>query len=107
VVKAVRSNQAKIRKQKGAGKAGALKKFKLGYRRKKGAKQDSFVVQKRYYQAKRGPWWELLGQGKMRAAEPLPEVIQFDARITRNRLGKYHLRMPVTVCATGTQREPQ
>ena len=106
VVKAVRSNQAKMRKQKAGGKKGALKKFALGYRRRKDATQESFVVAKKFYLTTRGPWWELFGAGKMRAAEPLPAALQFDARLTRSRLGHYHLCMPVpATVALGSENQ--
>jgi putative transposase len=91
--KAVGSNLAKqrIRKKRGLSHA-----FKLKYRHKKRAHQESIVLHSKHWQKSRGLYFDLLGSSgaKLKSSEPLPIVLAYDMRLFRTRLDEYFLCVP-------------
>ncbi len=104
--KAISSNMAKQRKRKKEGKSF---NFRLSFRRKHRACQETLVVHSKHWRHQRGPMFDLLGQSghKLNASEPLPETLDYDSRLIRTRLNEYYLCIPMgpdenQVCDQGT-----
>ena len=95
-LKALQSNLAKMRK-------GGLKKFRLSYRSIKDFQQN-VVVSKKHWVHKRGIYSDVFGQGVLKSSEPLPAELEHDARLVKDRLGRYYLCLPV---ANETRSENQ
>lgn len=97
VCKARDSNEAKIKKQKGT--AGGLTHYKLGFRTLKHMTRECIGIAPRMYGGnKQSDWYQLFGRGvPMRSAEPLPWALRSAAKLTRNRLGHYHLCVVIPV----------
>ena len=82
-VKAIKSNLAKK----------VRTKFQLKFRSLKDP-QQSLVIHHKHWGRKRGDYSDLMGPGKIRAAEPLPNKLGYDSRLIRTRLGHYYLCIP-------------
>ena len=91
--KAVGSNMAKQRIRRANGFAFS---FKLRYRRKKYAFQETMVLHSKHWQKTRGFYHDLIGcsGSKLRAAEKLPDKLDYDIRLIRTRLNQYFLCIP-------------
>jgi putative transposase len=85
-------------------KAGSIEKFTLGFRSKKD-RQQSFVVPNRGYK-RSGDGFSCFRRFMrdtagidpvIKAREPLPETIAYDARLVLTRLGEWYLCIPVVV----------
>ena len=82
-------------------KLGKLKPFKMSFRSKKDP-QQSFGVRNRLYERVgpsefsflRGSFKNAKVDATIRAREPLPEKIDYDARLVRTRLGEWYLCIP-------------
>jgi len=82
-------------------KLGKLKQFKMSFRSKKDP-QQSFGVRNRLYERVgpsefsflRGSFKNAKVDATIRAREPLPEKIDYDARLVRTRLGEWYLCIP-------------
>jgi putative transposase len=82
LINAVKSNEAKKRKNPNH-------KYSLHYRSKK-APQERIYIDKRAY--KNGAIYiKKFGTTPLRSHEPLPETLQYDAHLIRDRLGRYFL----------------
>ena len=82
VVKAVAANRAAKRER-----------FSLKFRSKKDATQ-SLVVHSKHWQHKRGVFATIFGAGVLHGHQPLPDVLPYDSRLQRTRLGKWFLCIP-------------
>ncbi len=85
VVKAVQSNLAAERS-----------KFTLKFRSLRDESQ-SLTVHKKHWCHKRGGYSALFGVGKLRSPEVLPDTLECDSRLIRNRLGHWYLCLPMEV----------
>ena len=82
-------------------KLGKLKQFKMSFRSKKDP-QQSFGVRNRLYERVgpsefsflRGSFKNAKVDATIRAREPLPEKIDYDAGLVRTRLGEWYLCIP-------------
>jgi putative transposase len=102
--KAIQSNLAKMRKQKG--QRGALTRFNLHFKSRRGASVESVVIHSKHYLHKRGAYAALFADGAMRSAEPLPGFLHGDTRLQRTRTGKYYLCVLSPVEAKGENQAP-
>jgi putative transposase len=95
-LKARASNLAKCKKHKATGQA--AHKFQLKFRSRK-AKQETITIRCRHWSRATGLFGQLFGARwcDMRASEPLPVDLAYDARLVRTRLGEYYLCVPTTL----------
>jgi len=104
-LKSVGSNMAKqrIRKSKGLPFS-----FKLHYRRKKHAFQETLTLHSKHWQKTRGVYFDLFGKSgsKLAAAEDLPLVLAYDVRLVRTRLNEYYLCIPTGHVALDENQVP-
>lgn len=80
-------------------------RFTMRFRSKK-ADAESIVVHSKHWAHKRGAYAFL---SHMRAAEPLPVALGYDARLVRERYGRYYLCVPLPAAALAGEnqaREP-
>jgi putative transposase len=85
LVNAYTSNFAKKKKD-------ASHRFTLKFRSKKNA-QESIYVEGRNF--KKGVFYpSFFGKTPLKSAEPLPDKVDYDCRLTRNHLGHYHICIP-------------
>ena len=93
--KAVGSNLAKQRIRK---KKGLSHSFKMKYRYKKRAHQESVVLHSKHWCKGAGVYFDLLGSSgaKLKSSEPLPIILTYDIRLFRTRLDEYFLCIPQT-----------
>jgi putative transposase len=86
LVNAYTSNFAKKKKKD------TSHQFSLKFRSKKDA-QESIYVEGRNF--KKGVFYpSFFGKTPLESAEPLPDKVDYDCRLTRNRLGHYHICIP-------------
>ena len=102
--KAVGSNMAKQRIRKAKGLPFS---FKLRYRRKKAAFQETMVLHSKHWQKTRGFYHDLLGcsGSNLRAAEELPVTLDYDIRLVRTRLNQYFLCIPTGSAAVHDENQ--
>ena len=79
------------------------KAFDLKFRSRKDASQ-SITIHHKHWKHKRGAYTELFAG--VHATEALPDVPPPDGRLTRNRLGQYHLKWPVPLDVRGENQAP-
>jgi len=60
--------------------------------KKKKDRKDSIVIHCKHYKHKSGPYAMI---SKMKSAEPLPQTIEYDSRLTRDHLNQYWLCIPI------------
>jgi putative transposase len=83
VLKAIESNLAAKKKR-----------FHLKFRSRKDEHQ-SIVVLKKHWEHKRGVYSSVFGATKFRSPESLPEKLECDSRLIRNKLGHWYLCLPL------------
>ena len=80
--------------------------FEVRFRSKKRSTQEAIVIHSKHYNRKRGIYADLFRS--MRSHEPLPNEIQYDARLTRtNKLGHYYLCLPQPLEVRPESQGPQ
>jgi putative transposase len=88
-------------------------KFKMRFRSRK-ASQDTITVLAKHWGRTRGAYAALFRPGVLNSSEALPTTLPSDSRLTRSRLGHYHLCIPqelpmhgaVTACsASGSDNQ--
>jgi transposase len=67
------------------------KKFFMKFKKKKD-KKDSIVIHSKHYKHKTGKYSFI---SKMKSAEPLPQTVDYDSRLTKDHLNQYWLCIPI------------
>ena len=101
LLKAFKSNFAKKRKQAAVSKTPFT--FRMQFRSVR-AGRDTITVFKKHWGRRKGVFAPLLAPGALRSAEPLPDVLEADSRLLRDKLGRYWMCMPVRVALRGQRR---
>ena len=92
LLKAFKSNFAKKKKQAAASKAPFT--FRMHFRSVRDGR-DTITVFKKHWGRRKGVFAPLFAPGTLRSAEPLPEVLEADSRLLRDKLGRYWMCMPI------------
>lgn len=74
--------------------AAKRKKFHLKFRSRKDDHQ-SIVVHKKHWNHKKGVYSSVFGTNKLRSPESLPDKLECDSRLVKNRLGHWYLCLPL------------
>lgn len=94
LVKAVATNRAAKRER-----------FDLKFRSRKDETQ-SLVVHSKHWQHKRGVFAAVFGSTVLRAHQPLPDVLPYDSRLIRTRLGKWYMCIPQPLAVRSENQAP-
>lgn len=95
VLKAIKSNRALKRT-----------KFHLKFRSRKD-KQESFCILKKHWNRSRGMYAPIFSPAKLKSSEPLPDELQCDSRVIKDRLGRWYLCLPMSVEMVDVGRDKQ
>ena len=103
--KARKAHFSKLRKLRSMG-AGATLACDFKFRSARD-RQQSIVIRGRDWNRSRGAYAPLFGAGVLRSTEPLPETIETDFRIVRDRLGHYYVCIPRRVAIWSESQAPK
>lgn len=83
-----------------------VKQFSMKFRSLKDNTQSTAVLKKRRNHST-GKYSHVFNSNTLRSSETLPETLNFDSRLIRNRLGHYYLCLPVTIELRGENQAPE
>ncbi|MGA1698979.1 MAG: RNA-guided endonuclease InsQ/TnpB family protein [Ilumatobacteraceae bacterium] len=98
VLKAIKTSRALL-------KAGHIRHFKIGFRHKKKAQQESISIRKGHWSHARGVYAFLREIRCRDRRSSLPKVLEADSRLVRTRNNEYYLCTPVDVKVPPVQEQ--